>query len=103
MSFPFAVFAGGWICIRRSLAKKAEAMKLCIAFAVELFVIYAIGVAWLSHSTGMTLYQAVLLGALPFLPIDACKAAIALPIALRIRQIHARLPIGITKNVERTD
>ena len=50
-------------------------------------VIYLFGVAWLKAVTGMSLFKAVSVGMLPFLPGDAVKIAAAIPIAKTLRPI----------------
>ena len=57
------------------------------AMVVGSFVIYAFGVAWLKHVTGMTLSQTLAVGCYPFLPGDAIKMAVALPIARTVRPL----------------
>ncbi len=59
------------------------------AFAVGSLVIYALGVPWLVHVTGMPAGEALFRGAVVFLPGDAIKALAAgalLPAAWRLAQ-----------------
>ena len=47
------------------------------AFAAGTLTIYAFGVSWLAHSTGMSISQAISLGMRPFIVGDIIKAAVA--------------------------
>jgi len=47
------------------------------AFAAGTVTIYAFGVTWLAHATGMTISQAVAAGLTPFILGDVIKAAVA--------------------------
>jgi len=49
-----------------------------------LFVIFFIGMMWLSSSTGMSVFASFLIGVLPFLPGDALKGAAVFFIARRL-------------------
>ncbi|MCQ1537653.1 biotin transporter BioY [Methanocalculus taiwanensis] len=46
--------------------------------------IYTIGIAWLSVSTGMPVFAAIMIGAIPFIPGDILKSTAALMIGKRI-------------------
>lgn len=46
--------------------------------------IYAIGIAWLSVSTGMPVFAAIMIGAIPFIPGDILKSTAVLIIGKRI-------------------
>jgi biotin transport system substrate-specific component len=52
-----------------------------------LFVIFLIGMTWLSFSTGMSAAAAFLVGVIPFLPGDAVKGAAAFFIARRLEAL----------------
>jgi len=54
--------------------------------------VYALGVAWLSVSTGLGLREALLVGVAPFLPGDALKALASAWVALRVCGAVQRLP-----------
>lgn len=54
-------------------------MLLCLA------AIYTTGVAWLSFVSGLAIPQALLLGVLPFIPLDLIKVAAAAALGLKIR------------------
>jgi len=47
------------------------------AFAAGTVTIYAFGVGWLAHATGMTISQAIAAGLTPFIVGDVIKAAVA--------------------------
>ncbi len=57
------------------------------ALVAATVAIYTCGVTWLSIVTGMTLFQSLLVGMLPFLIGDAVKIAAALFIARSLRPI----------------
>jgi biotin transport system substrate-specific component len=50
-------------------------------------MIYACGVTWLKHITGMTLMKTIAVGVFPFLLGDALKIAAAVPIARVLRTV----------------
>ena len=54
------------------------------AIAVASIIIYALGTAWLSVSTGMPFVAAAMIGVIPFSPGDMIKGAAALVIGKRI-------------------
>lgn len=56
-------------------------------------LIYLLGVTWLKIITGMTMPKALMVGMLPFLPGDALKIAVAVPVARSLRPI-------IVKNIQ---
>ena len=47
---------------------------------------YVFGTAWLAFSTGIGVKAAILTGALPFLPLDIVKAALAAVVGPRLRK-----------------
>jgi biotin transport system substrate-specific component len=53
-------------------------------------IIYACGVSWLNILTGMTLGKTLAVGMYPFLPGDALKMAVAVPIAKALRPVINR-------------
>jgi len=54
------------------------------AVAAASIIIYAIGTAWLSVSTGMPFVAAAMIGVIPFIPGDMIKGAAAIAIGKRI-------------------
>ena len=48
--------------------------------------IYAFGTAWLSFSAGLPLYEALIIGVIPFIPGDILKAYAAYLIADRLER-----------------
>lgn len=76
-------------------SKKMDAARTCVAFAATLFIIYAVGILWLSSYLHVSFYQGILIGGLPFLPVDILKAVVALPIAIRIRWLPFQLPVSV--------
>lgn len=69
-----------------ALKSKIRGFKGAVAasFVGGVIVVYAIGVPWLAMSTGMTLSAAFVAGAMPFLPGDLFKVAIAALTAARM-------------------
>ncbi len=66
------------------MKKKPGFLWLCVAMAIGELVVYAFGVAQLSFVAGMPLDRAILIGALPFVPGDILKIAVAALIARKI-------------------
>jgi biotin transport system substrate-specific component len=63
-----------------------------IAMICGSIIIYACGITWLKILTGMTFSKTLVVGMFPFLPGDALKIAVAVPIAKAIRPvIHLRV------------
>jgi biotin transport system substrate-specific component len=93
-SFPLAVFVGG-ILSRRSRRGRSDVVRVSIAVAATLVIIYAVGVAWLSEVyLHGNFGDGILLGAIPFVPFDVVKGAVAIPISSRIRGSNLALPVG---------
>ncbi len=86
---------GGIFCRRRGASKQNDMIRLCLCAVTVLFMIYSIGVLWLSFYVGGSIRYAFELGAVPFIPLDILKAVIALPIALQIRWSRLGIPIAI--------
>jgi biotin transport system substrate-specific component len=61
-----------------------------IALVCGTVVLYACGVAWLKHLTAMSWAKALAAGMLPFLPGDAVKIAVAVPLARALRPVIDR-------------
>ncbi len=82
--------AGAWAgaLMRTALRDRgaAHAFGDVVAAVVCIATIYILGVPWLAYSTGMGLWAAVAAGALPFLAIDAAKAAAATVLASALRR-----------------
>lgn len=94
-AFPIASFLGGFVARRRSATRRADTVRVSTSALLSLLVIYVLGVAWLSYSVGLSVLQGVLLGAVPFVPVDLLKATVAVPIALRLRWSHLQLPVNV--------
>ncbi|MBW2085998.1 MAG: biotin transporter BioY, partial [Deltaproteobacteria bacterium] len=52
--------------------------------------VYACGLTWLKILTGMTLGKTLVVGMYPFLPGDALKIAVAVPIIKAVRPVIKR-------------
>lgn len=91
-SFPIVAYIIG----RISDKKMNMAANIAI-MAVGLFVCYAMGVAQLSVTTGMGMQKAIAVGALPYIPLDIVKVAMAyvLGTTVRNRLVSAKL-IGVS-------
>ena len=57
-----------------------------LAATTTLVIVYALGTVWLAVSTGLALGQAVVVGVLPFVFLDALKAAAAVAAAGALRR-----------------
>ena len=77
LAYPAAAFVAGWLGLRAS----GLTTRSLAAFA-GMLVIYLGGVAQITVLTG-SLSRAVVLGALPFIALDAVKAIVAAAIAPR--------------------
>ena len=71
---------------RISRGGRRGALADAVAVVIVLVLTYALGVAWLAHSTGSTLGAAAAGGVLPFLPADGIKALGALAVARVLRR-----------------
>ena len=94
LSYPVAAAMGGAIGRARSSSKHNDAIRLFVACAAALSVVYLVGVLWLAAFLELGIFRAALLGVVPFVPFDALKAVAAVPIAVRIRWAHLALPVG---------
>ncbi|GBC62174.1 BioY family transporter [Desulfonema ishimotonii] len=86
LSYLPAVFIVGWISERAGTAARRILFDIG-AMILGSFIVYAIGVPWLSAMTGMAWKKAVMVGMVPFLPGDALKIAAAVPIARTLRPV----------------
>jgi biotin transport system substrate-specific component len=94
LSFPLASLLGGWATRKVSLTRRADALRVWLGILLSLLSVYVVGVVWLAAYLGVGIYQAALLGALPFVAFDVAKAAVAFPIAMRLRWSELGLPIN---------
>ena len=93
-SYPVAALAGGFIAKARSNSKKRDGLRVLVSCLVSILIVYGIGVSWLAFYLGLSAYQGIVLGAVPFVPLDALKAAVAAVIAARVRWAHVPLPVN---------
>lgn len=95
ISFPVAALLGGYLSKGTGTSRRSELLRVSLANALSLAIIYTIGVLWLSlvylHGN---VYDGVLLGAVPFIPFDILKAIVAIPVSLRIRGAGLNLPVN---------
>ena len=98
-AFPVAGFLGGLVAGWRSGTRKRDTIRVSFSALVALLVIYAMGVVWLSNSLGISLYDGVIGGAVPFIPVDLLKAVVAVPIGVRLRWSTLQLPVNASRAV----
>ncbi|WP_394552465.1 biotin transporter BioY [Agromyces sp. MMS24-JH15] len=85
LAFIPGAFVIGWLAAR--LAPRLKFWTLLVAtVAGGILVVYLIGVPWLAAVTGLPLGQAILVGALPYLPGDVVKAVIAAVVAAGVHR-----------------
>lgn len=73
-----------------SNVSQTNVVRDLLAMICGSLIIYACGVSWLNILTGMTLGKTLALGMYPFLPGDALKMAVAVPIAKALRPVINR-------------
>ena len=78
-----AVFLIGWIAHKTGRRPLGDILAMLCGAAV----LYACGIAWLKVVTGLPWAKALAAGMLPFLPGDALKIAVAVPIARVLRPV----------------
>src|SRR5438876_2312967 len=93
-AFPIATLLGGYVARRRRATRGGDTIRVSLSALLSLLVIYVIGVVWLSNNLGRSLLDGVLLGAVPFIPVDLLKAVVAVPIAVRLRWSALQLPVN---------
>ena len=93
-AFPIATLLGGYVARRRPATRGGDTIRVSLSALLSLLVIYVIGVLWLSYYLGLSLLNGVLLGAVPFIPVDLLKAVVAVPIAVRLRWSTLQLPVN---------
>src|SRR5207245_10461280 len=93
-AFPVATLLGGYVARRRPATRGGDTIRVSLSALLSLLVIYVTGVLWLSYYLGLSLLNGVLLGAVPFIPVDLLKAVVAVPIAVRLRWSTLQLPVN---------
>jgi biotin transporter BioY len=58
--------------------------QIVVVMSLAVGIIYLLGSAWLSLALGIDLLQALLIGALPFVAVDAIKVLVASSVAYTI-------------------
>lgn len=66
--------------------KKSSFIKSVIGLIASLLLCYAIGVLQLSFITKISIEKAIIVGALPFIPLDTVKIIIAYILGSRVRE-----------------
>lgn len=85
LSFIPAAFVIGWLAAR--LRPHLTLFPLLVATVVGgVVVVYLIGVPWLAAVTGLPFGQALVVGAVPFLPGDLLKAVVAAVVAAGVHR-----------------
>ncbi|MGE5677754.1 MAG: biotin transporter BioY [Pseudomonadota bacterium] len=84
-------FIAGAFLISLLKGKKPGLLRLLsINILGGIIAVYAFGVLWLDHVTGIGISKAIVFGALPFIPGDIVKIIIAALITLKLHS-HVRL------------
>ncbi len=78
-----AVFLIGWIAAKTGQRPVGDILGMLCGTVV----LYACGLFWLKLLTGLPWTKALAVGMLPFLPGDALKIAVAVPIARALRPV----------------
>ncbi len=97
--FPLGAAIGGLVCGNLSPTKRLDLIRISLGVIATLATIYSIGIIWLSVFLRISIAQAILLGAVPFIIVDIFKTIVAIPIALRFRWTSLHLPVHIHSNV----
>lgn len=78
-------FLAGAVFISLLKGKKTSVLRLiAVNAAGGIIIVYVFGVLWLNNVTGVGIRNAVIFGALPFIPGDAAKIVIAAFITQRL-------------------
>lgn len=82
-------FLIGSIVISLIKNKNSSVTSMLLANIIGgIVVVYILGVLWLSHITGIGVYRAFIVGALPFIIGDLIKAIVAALVAKRINTLR---------------
>lgn len=90
VAWPFAAFVVGWLT-QRYWQHLTVPLAALFAFVGGVVVVYAFGNAWLTVVTDLTLWQATV-AAVPFLPGDLVKVAVAATVAVTLRRSYPLMP-----------
>ncbi len=90
-SFAFAAIA---ILIPLLRGKQYQRIQYTILSIMGAFLIDVLGAAWLMAITGISARQAILIGILPFLPLDLFKAVVAAQIVPQFQRILTQAKPG---------
>ncbi len=101
-AFPLAAFLGGLACKTKAASMKWDLIRIAVCMVVSIAVIYVIGVLWLTEYLHLSLYQGILFGALPFIPVDLVKAVVAASISWQLRWRGIMLPTTTNPDKMRT-
>ena len=84
-SYPLAAAAAGLAAGAMVRASRGRAVTTGTAFGLlGLLLIYALGVPWLAVQSGLSFTQALVTGALPFIPFDVVKVVLAALLAAAV-------------------
>lgn len=78
-------FVLGGFLLGKIVERGDSYINLVIGMLLCLLAIYSTGLLWLAFVSGLGLMQALLLGVVPFIPLDLVKLAVAAPLGLQIR------------------
>jgi biotin transport system substrate-specific component len=89
LAFPIAAFVIGLLTARVRQLTPAIAFTACVVGGIA--VVYLIGVPWLAWKLGLTAEEAVVTGAIAFVPGDLIKAALATYVAVGVYRAYPAL------------
>jgi len=89
LAFPVAAFAIGLLTARARTLTPAIAFSACVTGGIAL--VYLIGVPWLAWRLELTAEEAIVAGAVAFVPGDLIKAALATYIAVGVYRAYPAL------------
>jgi len=75
-------WVSGWFLEKYDGNRKMQ----CTGFVLGTLFCYAVGTAWLAFQTNSSLYQALFMGVIPFLPADCIKLILAFFVGSELRK-----------------
>jgi len=90
LGFVICAFIVGFFVER---LPKIRYWQLVLVMVLGNLPVYLVGTAWLAQILGLTFPQGLLIGVVPYLPLDFAKLLLAAGVAIKVRQalIDARL------------
>ncbi|MHC6202505.1 biotin transporter BioY [Breznakiellaceae bacterium SP9] len=87
--YLLAALCAGFIARRPRIGKTTGIVRLCIASALGILILYVPGLIWFKITLDASWEKTLALAFIPFLIGDGIKAVIAVPIAMRLRRAAA--------------